>query len=66
MYPFCMCSIKGGGMSEKKTITLREAALMLAKHNPKVGDYEFFLIELMNAVKNGELTIVKRNDENVH
>lgn len=41
-----------------KTISLHEAATMLAKHNPDKGDYEFFKKEILNAIKKGELEAI--------
>ena len=39
------------------TITLHQAATMLAKSNPDKGDYEFFKKKLINAVEKGELAV---------
>ncbi len=43
------------------TISLHDAAIMLAKHNPNAGDYDFFKTRLLEAVENGELQLADEN-----
>jgi len=45
------------------TISLHEAAEMLSKANPKIGNYEWFKKRLIKGIIEGELTIVGMSEK---